>query len=44
LGPVRECEIHAGTVEIPTKQKVVTSDRVIDKALVGDADIADICR
>jgi hypothetical protein len=21
LGPVRECEIHAGTVEIPTKQK-----------------------
>lgn len=36
-------EIHAGTVEIPlNKSQVVTSDRVIDKALVGNADIADI--
>jgi pilus assembly protein CpaC len=36
-------DIHAGTVEIPlNKSQVVTSDRVIDKALVGNAEIADI--
>ncbi|MDG5752289.1 type II and III secretion system protein family protein [Qipengyuania sp. XHP0211] len=36
-------EIHAGTLEIPVnKSQVVTADRPIAKALVGNADIADI--
>jgi pilus assembly protein CpaC len=36
-------QVHAGTVEIPlNKSQVVTSDQAIDKALVGNADVADI--
>lgn len=35
--------IHAGTLEIPVnKSQVVTADRPIAKALVGNAEIADI--
>jgi pilus assembly protein CpaC len=38
-----QSDVHAGSVEIPlNKSQVVTSDRVIDKALVGNAEIADI--
>ncbi|MDZ4307000.1 type II and III secretion system protein family protein [Allopontixanthobacter sp.] len=36
-------DIHAGTVEVPlNKSQVVNSDVVIDKAMVGNAEIADI--
>lgn len=39
----KSSDIHAGTVEIPlNKSQVVNSDVVIDKALVGNAEIADI--
>lgn len=35
--------IHAGTLEVPiNKSQVVTADRAIDRAMVGNADIADV--
>ena len=39
----QEGPLHAGTLEVPVnKSEVVTSDRVISKALIGSADIADV--
>ncbi len=36
-------QIHAGSIEIPlNKSQVVTADQAIDKALVGNAEVADI--
>jgi pilus assembly protein CpaC len=46
LGPAafaQEGPLHAGTLEVPVnKSEVVTSDRVISKALIGSAEIADV--
>lgn len=36
-------ELHAGTVEVPlNKSQVVTADRAIGKAMVGNAEVADV--
>ncbi len=36
-------DLHGGTLEVPiNKSQVVTTDRAIDKAMVGNAEIADI--
>ena len=40
---VRAASVHAGTLDVPlNKSQVVTADRVIAKAMVGSAEIADI--
>lgn len=41
--PDSEVSVHAGAVEVPiNKSQVITSDRVIAKALIGNEEIADI--
>ncbi len=38
-----ETSIHAGSVEVPVnKSQVITADRIINRALIGNAEIADI--
>jgi len=35
--------LHAGTLEVPlNKSQIVTTDRAIDKAMIGNAEIADV--
>lgn len=43
LAQTREAELHAGTLEVPiNKSQVVSADRPIAKALVGNSEIADV--
>ena len=43
LAQAGESELHAGTLEVPiNKSQVVSADRPISKALVGNSEIADV--
>ena len=43
LAQTSEAELHAGTLEVPiNKSQVVSADRPISKALVGNPEIADV--